>query len=541
MSNKHLFGAAVRAQRPDTTNEAGAPAYAFSAAHALAQYAITGTFHGTFYATDEEQLARVSALASAVEPELVAKTALYCRANGRMKDMPAFLVAHLAARDVTSMLRVFSRVIDDGRMLRNFVQTVRSGVTGRKSFGSAPKRALRTWFASRTPDAIFRQSVGQSPSMSDVINMVRPPPRNDQDEADAVREALYGYLIGKNIDRDKLPVLARAYEAWKHGDGPLPDVPFEMLTALPLSAEHWKELARRMTTTQLRMNLNTLLRHGVLDDPTMVTDVAARLSDRDAIRRAHLMPYQLFATYRHVDPRMPPQIISAIALALEHSVSNVPELTGRVVLCPDVSGSMQSPVTGYRGTVTGYRGTATTKVRCVDVAALVTAAILRRNPGATVVPFSDDVVIPDRPLNPLDSIVTNAARLSSLPSGGTACSAPLRWLNARGESPDVVVFVSDNQSWSDFRLTSNGGSIQTRGTVMAEEWRRLRGRNPKAKLVLIDVQPSGTTQVTGGKDRDDVLNVGGFSDAVFEVIATFTRGDHVGDSWLQAIESMTLD
>jgi len=47
--------------------------------------------------------------------------------------------------------------------------------------------------------------------------------------------------------------------------------------------------------------------------------------------------------------------------------------------------------------------------------------------------------------------------------------------------------------------------------------------------------------VTGGKDRDDVLNVGGFSDAVFEVIATFTRGDHVGDSWLQAIESMTLD
>lgn len=534
MSNKHLFGAAGKALRPDTTNEAGGSAYAFSAAHALAQYAVTGTFHGTFYATDEEQLARVSALASAVEPELVAKTALYCRTNGRMNDVPAFLVAHLAARDVTSMLRVFSRVIDDGRMLRNFVQIVRSGVTGRKSFGSAPKRALRTWFASRTPDAIFRQSIGQSPSMSDVIKMVRPPPRNDQGEADAVREALYGYLIGRNIDRDKLPVLARAYEAWKHGDGPLPDVPFEMLTALPLSAEHWKELARRMTTTQLRMNLNTLLRHGVLDDPAMVTDVAARLSDRDAIRRARMMPYQLLATYRHVDPRMPPEIVSAIALALEHSVSNVPELTGLVVLCPDVSGSMQSPVTGYRGT-------ATTKVRCVDVAALVTAAILRRNPGATVVPFSDDVVIPDRPLNPLDSIVTNAGRLSSLPSGGTACSAPLRWLNARGESPDVVVFVSDNQSWADFRLTSNGGSSQTRGTVMAEEWQRLRGRNPKAKLVLIDVQPSGTTQVAGGKDRDDVLNVGGFSDAVFEVIATFTRGEHVGDSWLRAIESMTLD
>lgn len=538
MSNKHLFVPAGKAARSDTHNEAGGSAYAFSPAHALAQYAITGTFHGTFYATDKEQLDRVATLASAVTPELVAKTAIYCRESGRMKDMPAFLVAHLAARDVATMTRIFPRVIDDGRMLRNFVQIVRSGVTGRKSFGSAPKRALRSWFASRSPDVIFRQSIGQSPSMSDVIKMVRPPPRNDKGEADAVREALYGYLIGKNIDDDKLPALPRAFEEWKRGTGPLPDVPFEMLTALPLSATHWKELATRMTTTQLRINLNTLLRHGVLDDPAMVADVAARLSDREAIRRARMMPYQLLAAYRHVDKGVPAEIVDAIRQALEYSVSNVPELGGRVVLCPDVSGSMQSPVTGHRGT-------ATTKVRCVDVAALVTAAILRRNPFASVVPFSDDVVLPDRPLDPLDSIVKNAERLASLPSGGTACSAPLRWLNARGEAPDVVVFVSDNQSWSDFRLATRPDPHGTRGTVMAEEWQRLRGRNPKAKLILIDVQPYGTTQVTGhvagSAARDDVLNVGGFSDAVFDVLSAFTRGDLAGDGWLRAIESIALD
>ena len=534
MSNKHLFVPAGKAPRPDTTNEAGGHAYAFSPEHALAQYAITGTFHGTFYASDKEQLDRVTALASAVAPELVAKTAVYCRENGRMKDMPAFLVAHLAARDVATMTRVFSRVIDDGKMLRNFVQIVRSGVTGRKSFGSAPKRALRAWFASRTPDVIFRQSIGQSPSISDVIKMVRPPPRNDKGEADAVREALYGYLIGKNVDGDKLPVLARAFEAWKLAQGtlPLPDVPFEMLTALPLSATHWKELARRMTTTQLRINLNTLLRHGVLDDPAMVADVAVRIADPEAIRRSRTMPYQLLAAYRHVDQRMPEKIVNAIAQALEHSVGNVPDLgSSHVVLCPDVSGSMQSPVTGHRGT-------ATTKVRCVDVAALVTAAILRRNPGATVVPFSDDVVKMDRPLDPYDSIVTNAERLASLPSGGTACAAPLRWLNARGEAPDVVVFVSDNQSWSDFRLATRHGSSGTRGTVMAEEWMRLRGRNPKAKLVLIDVQPNGTTQDAG--NEVDVLNVGGFSDSVFDVVTAFTRGDLAGNGWLQAIESVAL-
>jgi 60 kDa SS-A/Ro ribonucleoprotein len=245
-----------------------------------------------------------------------------------------------------------------------------------------------------------------------------------------------------------------------------------------------------MTTTQLRVNLDTLLRHGVLAEPEMVADVAARLSDRENIRRARMMPYQLLAAVRHVDKRVPRQIVDAIEQALEYSVSNVPELGGRVVLCPDVSGSMP-------------------------------AAILRRNPGATVAPFSDDVVHLERPLDPLDSIVKNADRLASLPSGGTACSAPLRWLNARGEAPDVVVFVSDNQSWSDFRLSARHDPNGPRGTVMAEEWQRLRGRTPKAKLILI--------------------NVGGFSDAVFDVISAFTRGDLAGDSWLREIESIALD
>ena len=94
MSNKHPH------------DEAGGSAYAFSPAHALAQYAVTGTFHGSFYAIDKEQLDRVAALAGAVTPELVAKTAIYCRESARMKDMPAFLAAHLAATSSRSFAPV---------------------------------------------------------------------------------------------------------------------------------------------------------------------------------------------------------------------------------------------------------------------------------------------------------------------------------------------------------------------------------------------------------------------------------------------------
>ena len=44
-------------------------AYAFSPEHALAQYAATGTFYGTFYANEKEQLDKVLELASKASPE----------------------------------------------------------------------------------------------------------------------------------------------------------------------------------------------------------------------------------------------------------------------------------------------------------------------------------------------------------------------------------------------------------------------------------------------------------------------------------------
>jgi 60 kDa SS-A/Ro ribonucleoprotein len=524
---KRLF-ASGRAAPANTNNEAGGRAYAFSPEHALAQYAVTGALHNTFYASAEQQLDAILGLASMVPAELVAKTAVYTRERGFMKDVPALLVAHLAKRDVALMKTVFPRVIDSGKMLRNFVQIVRSGVVGRRSFGSAPKRAAQQWFASRTPDAIFRGSLGAQPSIGDVIRLVRPSPTNAAGEKDAVREALYGYLIGKSVDAEKLPPMVRAFEAFKRGEGPLPDVPFEMLTALELTKENWSAIARHMSWTQTRMNLNTLLRKGVLEDAELVTLVAERLRDREAILRARAFPYQLLAAFRAAGSEMPGAIREALQDALEIATENVPALPGKVYVCPDVSGSMHSPVTGHRDG-------ATSAVQCVDVAGLVAASVLRRNASAEVLAFSTDVVHMPRRLNPRDSVMTNAQYLASLPGGGTACSAPLRYLNERGARGDLVVYVSDNESWADF--ARKGAGQDTRGTVMAEEWERFRARNPQAKLVLIDLQPYASTQVA---ERQDVLNVGGFSDSVFEVVSLFAKGELAEGHFVATIESIKL-
>jgi len=244
------------------------------------------------------------------------------------------------------------------------------------------------------------------------------------------------------------------------------------------------------------------------------------LKDAGEIARARVFPYQLMAAYQNCSAAVPGVVRDALQDALEVALANVPAIEGNLVVCPDVSGSMSSPVTGVR------QG-ATTSVLCIDVAALATSALVRRNPRARVLPFADDVVAVD--INPRDSVLTNAARLASIGGGATNCSAPLRLLNQRREHVDAVVFVSDNQSWVD-----QGAG---RGTALLHEWRELRARCPQARLVCVDVQPYETTQAL---DREDVLNIGGFSDQVFDVIADFVSGRLEPEHWVGRIEATAI-
>ena len=521
MANKTLFRSLIGTLIPaaQARNHEGAPAYALTPRHALAQYAATGCLHGTFYAGAADQLRTVLALCDQVDAAFIARTARYCRERGHMKDMPALLCAVLSVRDRALLGQVFPAVIDTPRMLRTFVQIVRSGAVGRKSLGTLPKRLVRQWLASRSDEALFRATVGSAPSLADVVKMVHPKPASPE------RQALYAWMLGRVHDDAVLPAVVRDFEAYKRDRRqPLPEVPFEMLTALELGTAEWTAIARRASWQTTRMNLNTFARHGVFADPHTGPEtaavVAARLRNPEAIRQARVFPYQLMAAYASTTAAVPHEITEALQDAMEVAIENVPALSGTVYVCPDVSGSMRSPVTGQRGG-------GTSAVRCVDVAALVTAAILRKNPRAEVLPFEQRLVTVR--LNARDSVLSNAERLARVGGGGTNCSAPLAELNRRRARGDLVVFVSDNQSWVDAR--------HGRGTQLLQEWAIFQRRNPRARLVCIDVQPYGTTQAC---ERADILNVGGFSDQVFALLTEFAAGRLGADHWTGVIDAIEL-
>jgi 60 kDa SS-A/Ro ribonucleoprotein len=544
MANKSLFASLTnRLPRANAINEAGGLAYKLESKHALAQVAATGTFGNAFYSTAETQLVDLLKLIDLVDDnQYLAKLALYAREKAFMKDMPAALLVALSVRDTELMHRIFDRVVDNGRVLRTVFQMIRSGQfknrAGKRRIGlsSSVQRAFQRWLNTASVGKLLSASIGNDPSLKDILRMARPTPK------DNARRAMFGWLTDKSIEKwapateADLPVEVQSLIAYRNSEceeaqallvSGLDNVRWDLLSDAAKGPKVWAALARKMGPQALRMNLNTLLRQevfhvaaslrdanvslGETDLCDMVDYVADRIADESEIRRSKQFPYQYFAAYLNADDNVSQKIKTALNNAAEIACGNVPELPGPVVIGLDTSASMSWAVTGHRG-----QG-ATSKMRCIDVAALFAAAILRRNPDSVVIPF--DTSAYDAKIDPNDSILSIAERLAQYGGGGTDCSMPLvaanhKYANRRFAG---VVLVSDNESWvGTGRYGSTG--VMTAWNAFVANQRKLAGKETHPKLVNIDLQPSQTVQAC---ERADIMNIGGFSDSVFNVISAF--------------------
>jgi 60 kDa SS-A/Ro ribonucleoprotein len=468
------------------------------------------------------------------------------------------LLVALSVRDTELMHRVFDRVVDNGRILRTVFQIIRSGRfktntakneagRGRVGLSSSLQRAFQRWLNTASVGKLLSASIGNDPSLRDILRMARPTPK------DNARRAMFGWLTDKSIEKwapateADLPVEVQSLIAYRNSEseeaqaliaGGLDNVRWDLLSDAAKGPKVWAALARKMGPQALRMNLNTLLRHDVFnveqlsstvsgENPekrlgqsfyTMVDYVADRIADESEIRRLKQFPYQYFAAYLNAELEVPQKIRTALHKAAEIACGNVPELPGPVVIGLDTSGSMSSAITGQRG-----RG-ATSKMRCIDVAALFAAAILRRNPDSVVIPF--DTSAYDAKIDPNDSILSIAERLAKYGGGGTDCSLPLVAANQKHAKRKLagIVLISDNESWVGTGRHGSTGVMTAWEAFVANQRRLTEPQSASSrfgfspKLVCIDLQPYQTVQAC---ERADIMNIGGFSDSVFNVISAF--------------------
>lgn len=513
MVNTKLF----KAYEYTTTNEAGGKAYAYTSKHALAQMACTGYLQDTFYASDEQILETLKEKVEEVikEPDgftFIAKLAVYSRQKAHMKDMPSFLCATLAKHKQTNLLKkVFSKCVNNAKQLRSFIQiSISMGINvSRRSI----KNLVRQWFNSVSDMETLNATVGNSPSLTDIIKMchVKVDTRP--------KKALLNYILGTKYNSEDLPEFVKQFENFKTGVST--DVPegldfrlLDCVSNVKQLKEMWRKQAFRPNWHFIRMNLNNFLKYGVLQDKDVLDTVCNTLRDCSKVK---YMPYQVFTTYNNIDANMPIEIREALHDAMESSVNNVPVFSGELAICVDISSSMLSPVSSR------------SKATFVEIAALFTASILRRNPRAKVVPFNQEVDTKLK-LEPRDTILTNANKIAKIACGGTCCESALQYLN-KEKVPDSIILISDNQSWIA-HSTDYGVD-----TGYQKEWNRILKKNPKCRMVCLDIAPYTTSQC---KDNSNVLKVGGFSDSVFEVTKEFLENSVEKDKWTAIIDGVSI-
>lgn len=553
----------------DTVNEAGGRAYQASDEEALSQYALTGTIGNTFYASAQEQLDKLLELAGRCSVEYVAKTAIYAREKGLMKDTPVILLAHLFSRPQSEFFNgwvarnqaawptraqllsaTFRKVVTDTKALRNFAQVIRSGVTGRKSFGSTAKRLMEEFLTDTPPQKLFFGSIGTTPTLGQVIEMVRPTPQN------ADQNSVFRWLIGKDATTFRVGADAKNMKIEGQGVVPpaflkewldwnadrtldLPNAPFEMLTeAAGSDTELWRKIAAKATWNQIRQSLVAFKRHGVFtNNKKLVEVIAGKISDPEQVARSRAFPFAIMRSYKAAsDNGLPQAIQEALLQAVDLSLANIPRLPGHTYVFVDTSGSMDSPVTGERGVKT-------TDVSCREVASLYAAAIMAScQDNATVMCFTTVVNAMIRKQNSIRVTYKDIYdQIISLPSGGTNCAAPMAHLvgqmrNGLAPEPSTIIYLSDNQSWFE---AGRGYSFDgnNRPTNTQQHWAEVQSMAPGARVIGIDLQPYGTVQV---KDSPKVMNIGGFSNSIFDLIGMFAEGSLESGRLKSAIEAVSI-
>ncbi|MBI5961107.1 MAG: TROVE domain-containing protein [Chloroflexi bacterium] len=497
------------------TNPEGFPSFQRSDQEAYLQVLLTNTLTGTFYAQESELLKESLGLHLSMtqnDPAFAARALVHARSEGLMRLQPIVGLAYLAKANLTLFHKVFSRVIQTPGDLTDFVEIVRGGVAP-GGMGRSIKTAINLWLNGLSEyHAIKYATGGQGYSLRDVLRVTHPKPLTP------AQDAIFIWLTDaekwNQPDRRALTPQIDAFEQLKRIETNGSDqaavraliaqgrLPYEVVTGMiKPDQDTWSGLMRQMPYMALMRHLNTLQRAGVLAIESNARYVVDRLVSIDALRKAKILPFQLFTAYRNFKAEVPAERLVAEALteAMDHAFVNLPDLGGAVCIAPDVSGSMSGFI-------------AKGETRYIDIAGIFSGALLKANPQALVLPFENKVI--DVQLSARDTLVTTADKLAKIGGGGTAVSAPISQLLDRKIRVDTFIGITDNIEWAK----DQSGRL---GFLPA--WYEYKAKvAPQARAFLLTIAPY--RHAVAPQDAADIHTIYGWNDSVLRYIALTLQG-----------------
>jgi hypothetical protein len=458
---------------------------------ALYKRTINQLLEGSFYETDDEQLAAVVRRFDAAadeDPEFVLKLAAYARQELYLRDIPQVLLV-LAANDnrfkddsPESLIREWAPAI-----IQRMDETATVLAIHDQLFGGTAPWPLRRGVEDALVSMADAYTLGKyelsrrEVTLHDVFNRVHPEPVDDE-KAELFERFVHG-------DLDDYPDVEPL---------PSPNTWETVISERGNTRDAWETLIEddeyALPIFASIRNLRNMLEAGV-DEDTILDHL-----DLEAVRHAPLYPfryYQAYTALQNADVQAP-AVERWLEDAIDVAVETVPDGLGDTFVAVDLSGSMDMVLSKN------------STLRLKEIGALFGAILADQ--GAEIGGFGDDFqTVPmhvDTPvLQRQDAVLAIDEDVGNSTNGWKA----LEYLREREEPIERVVVFTDMQIWDSTPFTARDNQM-----VKAAFDAYRNEVSSDTALYLVDLASYGDLVTPEG--YENVYNVSGWSEKVLSFI-----------------------
>ena len=510
----------------EVVNSTGGYVFAVNDKSRLERFLIIGTDGGSYYASEKSLTDKnIKFVVDLIKRDeaLVRETVVDVSDNARaLKNSPAlFTVAALLVygQDKAAAKEAVAKVARTSTHLFEFAEFIEN----LGGWGRSKKAAVAAWYTDKTPEALayqvvkYRQRNGWT--HRDLFRLSHPK---------GVDSRIGNFVLKGEVIPGEGDVLdgfrqMQASQSVKDVVKTLEsnkNLPWETIpTQFLKDAEVWKTLFAngQLNGQALIRNIARLARVGAFKDMVFTADVAARLTDAEAIKRARLHPINFvnaavvfeFGAYDRKEKNngwyYSPQrvknwetnskILAALNDGFGLAFGAVEPSNKRTLVGVDVSGSMSAAAS------TG------TDLTAAQVAAVMAMVIVRTEPYADIRGFADRFV--NLNIGASDSLATVMRKVQKHNFGSTDMSLPMEYARQNKIDVDTFAVFTDNEI--------NHGYKPTQALTRYRNERGLESR-----LAVFGVSATDFT-IADPTDRGQMDFVG-FDASAPKVFAEFSAG-----------------
>lgn len=455
-------------------------------------------FYKSGRALDKELIESIHKVA-AIDPAFILKLAEYARKDLYLRTAPVVLMGEFGLSGTSgsvpgarhAIANIISRADEITELLSYVMEQNKSRNVFRGKVPMVIKHGVADAF-NKFNAYNFAKYYGRDKeiSMRDALFITHPVPINKEQEH-----------VFAEIANDEL----KSADTWEVA-----------LSTKGASKEVWEEMLPRMGYMAVLRNIRNMLQKGVDMNP-----VCKRIADPKEVAKSKQFPYRFLSAYKELENEPgSTKVLAALSDAVELSVQNIPEFTGKTFVTCDTSGSMESPVS------------AKSKMTLREIGCLFGAMVNKKSNDAITSVFATDHIPVN--LNPRDSLFTSMNKMFKTDTNGCGTDAykVMDYLNNKQVYVDRIILFSDMQCY-DGEVRGYGGYggrsfyqglLKYRQTV-----------NPKVFVYSFDLANYGTLQIPKNDPRTCVA--GGFSDKILQFIPMF---EDSRTSMLKKIEAIDL-